>query len=57
MKLTIVRRVALRRQYEFTELRAEDVRPKDAESVIENLEDLADYSRDAEFQAELRRKK
>ncbi len=48
MKFKVVRRVALRKQYEFTEIHAEAKNYSEIMKALEYLEDLADYARELE---------
>lgn len=49
MKFKIIRRVALTKTYEFTEIHAEARNYSDAIKALEHVEDLADYARQLEF--------
>ena len=49
MKFKVIRRVALTKTYEFTEIHAEAKNMKEATEALDNLEDLADYARQLEF--------
>lgn len=56
MKFRLVRRVALKKQYEFTEIHAEAKNVSQAIEALEYLEDFADYARELEvIQPEHRR--
>lgn len=49
MKFKVIRRVALQKQYEFTEIHVEKVKNiNEAIEALEYLEDLADYARELE---------
>lgn len=49
MKFKVIRRVALTKQYEFTEIHAEAKNFNQAKVALENIEDLSDYARELEF--------
>jgi len=49
LKFKVIRRVALTKQYEFTEIHAEAKNVSQAEAALEYVEDLADYARKLEF--------
>ena len=50
MKFKIIRRVALRKTYEFVEIHAEKVKNiNEAQEALQHLEVLADYAREAEL--------